>query len=474
MQFTFWKSPAWLAGLCAVLGACGGSSSQNTQPLPALTLTQPTNFAAGLTGTVPVSATASDNSAVASVEFQLDGVALGAADTAAPFATSVDATAYAAGQHLLRARARDAAGNLTAWATATVQFGGSATQPAGFTRNEGWVSGLSNATAFAQADDGRFFIAQQGGDLAVVKNGVLLPTPFVHLNVDSSGERGLIGVTLHPNFTSNGFVYVYYTTTSGGTHNRISRFTANGDAALAGSETVLFELPALSSALNHNGGAMHFGIDGKLYVGVGENANSANSQDPNTVLGKMLRLNDDGTIPIDNPFYAMRGGQARAIWASGLRNPFTFAVQPVTGRIHINDVGQNTWEEINLGAPGANYGWPGSEGPENVSAGIAGPLFTYKHSAASPAGSGAGGFLTGFAIAGGDFYPDSGPYPAGYRGQYYFSEFVSKYVGRIDLTNGNAAYAFASLTGNPVDLHVGLDGAVYVLTRDSIVRISAP
>ena len=149
-------------------------------------------------------------------------------------------------------------------------------------------------------------------------------------------------------------------------------------------------------------------------------------------------------------------------------------MQPGSGLIHINDVGQNTWEEIDVGTAGANYGWPLSEGPDNVTAGITGPLFTYKHSAASPPGSGPGGFFTGFAIAGGSFYPASGPYPDGYRDQYYFADYVSQFVGRIDLANGNAAYAFASLSGSPVDLLVGSDGAVYVLTRANVTRISAP
>ena len=148
----------------------------------------------------------------------------------------------------------------------------------------------------------------------------------------------------------------------------------------------------------------------------------------------------------------------------GLRNPFTFAVQPGTGRIHINDVGQGTWEEINLGAPGANYGWPSSEGPDNVGAGVTGPLFAYKHSAASPAGSGPGGFFVGFAIAGGSFYPDAAPFPVGYRNSYYFADFVSGFIGRFDWIN-NASYAFATVTGAPVDLLTGSDGALYLLTR---------
>ncbi len=140
----------------------------------------------------------------------------------------------------------------------------------------------------------------------------------------------------------------------------------------------------------------------------------------------------------------------------------------------INDVGQNTWEEIDDGVAGANYGWPTTEGPDNLGAGITGPLFTYKHADATPPGSGPGGFLTGFAIAGGAFYPASGPFPAGYRGQYYFADYVSQFVGRLDPGNGNAAYAFATLSGAPVDLLVGVDGALYVLTRGGVTRISAP
>ncbi len=442
---------------------------------PTATLSAPANLATGLTGTIALSATATDNVGVSSVEFQIDGVPIGAALASPPYTTTLAAGAYPSGQHVLRVRASDAAGNVSGWSTALVQFGGSVTQPSGFTRNEGWVTGLSNATAFAQAPDGRFFVAEQGGALRVVKNGALLATPFATFNVDSNGERGLIGVALHPNFASNGFVYVYSTRISGGaSHNRISRLTASGDVAAAGSEVALVDLPNLSSATNHNGGGMHFGSDGKLYVGVGENANPPQAQDLSVPFGKLLRFNEDGSIPSDNPFFTTQTGIARAVWAYGLRNPFTFAIQTGSGLIHINDVGQNIWEEIDVGTAGANYGWPGSEGPDNVTAGITGPLFTYKHTDASPLGSGPGGFLKGIAITGGAFYPANGPFPDGYRDQYYFADLGAQFVARLDPANGNAAYTFANLSGSPVGMLAGNDGALYVLTRTGVTRISSP
>ena len=466
---------ALAAVLCASCGGGGDDAPAPADATPTVTLTAPANLATGLAGAVAVPATASDDGAVASVEFQIDGVAIGAADTSAPYATTLDASLYPSGQHVVRARATDTAGNVSTWSSALVQAGGATTQPSGFTRNESWVVGLASAAAFAQAPDGRLFIAQQGGSLRVVKNGALLAAPFASVAVDAAGERGLIGVALHPSFASNGWVYIYSTRSIGGVaHNRISRFTANGDVAATASEVALVDLPNLSGATNHNGGGMHFGADGKLYVGVGENANGAQAQNLALPFGKLLRFNDDGSIPADNPFFATQTGLGRAVWAYGLRNPFSFAIQPGTGRMLINDVGETTWEEINVGTAGANYGWPGSEGPDNVGAGVAAPLFTYKHADGSPPGSGPGGFFKGFAIAGGAFYPAAGAFPDGYRDQYYFADFISRFVGRIDLANGNAAYAFASLSGQPVDLLVGIDGALYVLTRTGVTRISAP
>jgi len=342
-----------------------------------------------------------------------------------------------------------------------------ATLPSGFT--ETLVAGnLTSATAMAIAPDGRIFVCLQGGSLRVVKNGALLPTPFLTVNVNASGERGLLGVAFDPNFAANRFVYVYYTTATSPIHNRVSRFVADGDTALAGSETILLELDNLSGATNHNGGAMHFGADGKLYVAVGENAAPSHAQTLGNLLGKMLRLNPDGSIPEDNPFFNAAAGKNRAIWALGLRNPYTFAFQPGTGRMFINDVGQNTWEEINDGIAGANYGWPTCEGscPDTR---FRNPLFQYAHSGAAP---------TGCAITGGTFYnPGTQQFPGEYTGRYFFADFCTGFIRFIDPFNASTSTGFATGLSLPVDLRVAGDGSLYYLQRGNggqLVRIQYP
>jgi glucose/arabinose dehydrogenase len=443
----------------------------DVQP-PTVQITAPAPFADNLFGTVTFSADATDNVGVANVEFQIDGMPL-VTDTSSPYSTAMDTNVHASGQHVLRARASDRAGNLSAWTSLIVRFGGTRATPAGIAQNNDWVTGLINATAFTQLPDGRLLVAQIGGALLVVQSdGTRLGTPMVTLPVPQNySERGLLGVAAHPAFTSNGFIYLYYTTRQNGFHNRVSRFTVSGNTASG--EVVLADLPLVTSFI-HNGGGMHFGPDGKLYVAVGDDSVSANAQDLNTPLGKMLRFNDDGTIPADNPFCTTQGNLACAVWAYGLRSPFTFAFQPGTGRMHINDVGGSLWEEIDVGARGANYGWPQTEGPTTAN-GIAAPLFAYSHSEASPPGTGPGGFFVGICVIGGDFYPNSGPFPAPWRGGYFFTDFGAGFIGFMDLQNDNAVYAFGSLpaTGRgPVGLMVAKDGALLVLTRESITRFA--
>jgi len=330
----------------------------------------------------------------------------------------------------------------------------SATVPSGFVE-ESVASALSRPTAMAFAPDGRLFVTLQDGQLRVIKNGALLPTPFLTVTTTGSGERGLLGLAFDPNFATNRFVYVYYTATTPAVHNRVSRFTANGDVAQSGSEVVILELNNLSSATNHNGGAMHFGPDGKLYIAVGENANRSNAQTLGNLLGKMLRINADGSIPSDNPFFTQATGVNRAIWTLGLRNPFTFTIQRGTGRLFINDVGENTWEEINEGVAGSNYGWPTVEGPSS-DARFRAPVFAYQHGSTS---------TTGCAITGGAFYdPTTVQYPSSYVGKYFFADYCTNWIRLLDPAAGTAT-AFASGLSAPVDLKVGPDGLLYYLQR---------
>ena len=328
------------------------------------------------------------------------------------------------------------------------------------------IKGLSIPTAIALHPDGRIFVCQQTGELRVIKNGAVLPTPFTTLNVNADGERGLLGVAFDPNYATNRFVYVYYTARTPTIHNRVSRFTAsaaNEDVAVAGSEVVLLDLETLGQT-NHNGGAIHFGPDGKLYIAVGENAVPANAQSLANRLGKILRINSDGTIPADNPtsFPNIAGspsGVNRAIWAVGLRNPFTFTFQPGTGRMHINDVGQDTWEEVNVGTAGANFGWNTCEGTCGT-AGMTNPL--YQYSSADPAPC---------AITGGAFYNPATPtFPAQFIGKYFFADFCGGWIKVIDPLSPpptGAAADFATGINFPVDIQVANDGSLYYLARGS-------
>ena len=344
--------------------------------------------------------------------------------------------------------------------------------PNGFTQTR-LVSDLYKPTTMAMAPDGRIFVAQQPGQLKVIENGRLLGTRAIDLSgrVDARGERGLLGMAFDPAFRTNRWVYLYYTMEEKGTnppHNRVSRFAVSGDRLIAKSEKVIMDLDPLTVQTNHNGGALRFGGDGKLYVAVGENANRDNAQSFDNRLGKLLRVNKDGTIPADNPYYSKPrvAGENKAIWARGLRNPYTFDVQRGSGRIFINDVGAQAYEEINEGMKGANYGWPDQEGPESEPA-YNPPLYAYQHGSTSK---------TGCAITGGAFYdPGTVTYPRSYVGQYFFADFCSGWIRRYD-RGRPGVYNFASGIDNPVDLMVGNGGSLHYLERGtgSLYRVEHP
>ena len=262
------------------------------------------------------------------------------------------------------------------------------TLPPGF--SDSLVTAVGAPTALAFTPDGRLLITTQGGTLRVVQGGTLLGAAALTLGseVCSNSERGLLGVAVDPAFTSNRFVYLFYTfnknaagcPTSSQTSpvERVSRFTLPDTNVIdPASELVLID-NALNFAGIHNGGDVRFGTDGYLYAGIGDGgcdyagdsgcggSNDA-SRDRNILNGKIVRIAKDGSLPPDNPFLgagtarcntgpAAAGPICQETYLWGLRNPFRFAFQPATGRPHVNDVGQGAWDNAILGLFGTPAG----------------------------------------------------------------------------------------------------------------------
>lgn len=326
------------------------------------------------------------------------------------------------------------------------------------------AAGLRSPTAMAFAPDGRLVVTEQGGTARIVVGGTLLSTPFATMAVDPNGERGLLGVAFHPNFTSNGYVYFYRTMPASAgraARNRVTRFKVSGNVVEAASAITIVELDDLAARSYHNGGALAFGRDGKLYVAVGDNGDRNNAHNLANRLGKVLRLNDDGSVPSDNPpsFAGVTGstvGANRAIWALGLRNPFGLAVNAHSGALIINDVGENTYEELNLGGAGRNYGWPTAEGPSSAT-GTTSPLFAYRHDSGTPRGC---------AVTGGSFYgAANATFPVSYVGRYFFADYCGNWIYHLSPSSPGTATLFQSGLSAPVALAVGSNGALYYLQR---------
>jgi glucose/arabinose dehydrogenase len=331
------------------------------------------------------------------------------------------------------------------------------TFPAGFSQVK--VATIYYPTSMACAPDGRIFVTEKAGKVKIIKNGAVLGTNFLSLNVDQVNERGLSSICLDPDFANNHYVYVFYTTASAPIHNRLSRFTANGDVAVPGSEVQIMNFEPLSNSI-HNGGGMAFGPDGKLYLAIGNDNINSYSQDLSNYKGKVLRINKDGSVPSGNPFTG--SASAQRIWAYGLRNPWTIDIQPGTGKIYVNDVGEGAKEEVNdCTSPGKNFGWPGSEGPTSNPS-YATPLYWYPH--------GATGSNDGCAITGGVFFnPTTTNYPATYQGKYFFIDYCNNWINYLTVSGGTATKTnFASNLGNALNyIKVGADGNLYYFSISS-------
>ena len=342
-----------------------------------------------------------------------------------------------------------------------------ATLPAGFTERL-VASGLTNPTAMAFAPDGRLFVCLQGGQVRVIKNGALLHDAVSRLDRDSARRAGSPRHRVRPGVQQQPLRLRLLHDDRPELHNRVSRFTASGDVAILGSELVLIDLNAepLSGSSNHNGGAIHFGQDGKLYVAIGDNGIGANSQSLDTRLGKVLRLNADGTIPSDNPFFGTATGVNRAIWALGLRNPFTFAVQPGSG-------GSSSTTSERASGRRSTTAWPG---PTSAGPTAKGPTPGLPKRRAVPASrrrcSRTDRRMTDpseCAIAGGAFYnPQVEQFPAADVGAYFFADLCGGWIRRRDPTTGIVT-DFAAGLSDTVDLKVSSDGSLYYLSRTGVV-----
>ncbi|MCI0611574.1 PQQ-dependent sugar dehydrogenase, partial [bacterium] len=321
------------------------------------------------------------------------------------------------------------------------------------------VGGLNQPTACEFAPDGRLFILLKGGTVRIFKNGSLVSTPALNLQVTDNSERGLLGITFDPSFTSNRFIYLYYTTPSSDPKNRVSRFVVIGDTIDRNSERIIVD-GIRSDAGNHNAGWIQFGRDGKLYIATGDGgANSQLSQSLSSINGKILRVNSDGSIPPDNPFAGQQDRRGE-IFCYGLRNPWRFTFDSVNGTLFIADVGQNTFEEVNIGSRGGNYGWPNAEGRSNNSNFI-NPIFTYDHNGGSA------------SITGGISYHENS-FPAEFNGAYFYGDFVLGFIRYLKLNSSNAVISdneFSPDAGSVVHLTQGPDGAIYyALIGESQIR----
>lgn len=241
-----------------------------------------------------------------------------------------------------------------------------------------WATGLNKPLWMTNAGDGRLFVVQREGAIKIITDSMqVLPTPFLNITAQvnsTQSEQGLLGLVFDPDYADNGYFYVYYIHGSGTGTSRISRFQVSADPNVAdpGSEVVLYSVS--QPYWNHNGGCLQFGPDGYLYCGFGDggsgNDPDGNGQDLGTALGSMIRIDvsqHDSTyaIPPDNPFVDAQDTLPE-IWASGLRNPWRYSFDRLTGDLWIGDVGQNAWEEVDFWPAGdnsgPNFGWRCREG----------------------------------------------------------------------------------------------------------------
>lgn len=333
-------------------------------------------------------------------------------------------------------------------------------------RNELVTDALSQPIGMTFLPDSRVLVLQKPGQILVSDPNSPPPiamSQFMTItNIDTTGEHGLINITLDPNFVTNSYFYLYYTHGSS-RRNRISRFTSTGDPATRlASEVVIWEDNEPYVNCCHTGGALDFASDGTLYLATGEDFRSEQSQDLTKTRGKVIRINRDGSIPNDNPYKGNTQGYRQDIYSYGLRNPFRGRFDRPTNRFIVGDVGGNeptSWEDVRVAAPGANFGWADCGDAGRDAAGkclnpaFTDPVFSYPHQ-----GNGA-------SIVGGVIYRGN-QFPASYQGAYFYGDYVRGWIRYLTFDAGlnySSDNAFDGAAGTLLAIEQGPDNALYYL-----------
>lgn len=343
------------------------------------------------------------------------------------------------------------------------------------------VSGLSSPLYLTAppGDLNRLFIVEQTGAIRIVKDGALLPTPFLDLSgrISAGGEQGLLGLAFYPDYAITGRFVVHYTNPAGDTHLSVFQVSADPDLADAASERVI--LAADQPYANHNGGQVVFGPDGFLYLGLGDGGASndpeGRAQSLSDLLGSILRVDVQSgtsyTVPPDNPFVGLAGVQPE-VWSYGLRNPWRFSFDRATGDLYVADVGQNSYEEVDIAPASAgsgravNYGWNIMEGSHCLNggqcdqSGLTLPDFEYGHD-------------QGCSITGGFVYRGSAV-PA-LQGLYFYGDFCRGWVRSFRYIPGAVTEVTDWRTLRPGGsvLSFGEDaaGELYVLSSTGVFKV---
>ncbi|HAQ21566.1 MAG TPA: cadherin [Prolixibacteraceae bacterium] len=344
-----------------------------------------------------------------------------------------------------------------------------------------FASGLISPVSITNAGDKRLFVAEQRGYIRILSStGTINSQPFLNITnrVVYGAERGLLGIAFHPKYSSNGFFYVNYIGKGDSTH--ISRFTVStGDPNVADPQSELKLMTIFQPYQNHNGGDLKFGPDGYLYIGMGDGGSGGDpgnrAQNPKELLGKMLRIDVDHgnpySIPSSNPFYNSNTARGE-IWSLGLRNPWRFSFDRLTGDLWIADVGQSTTEEIDFQPAGSkggeNYGWRCYEGNKAYNSGGCGPLSSFTF----PVFSYAQGQEC--SVTGGFVYRGSTKSP--FYGHYFFTDYCSDRIWTLHKVAGNwVKEDFGQFSGNNFSTFgEGADGQIYVagLSSGKLFRVS--